>query len=81
LVENAIKHNVVTAKNPLTISFVSDDKGSIRISNPIQLKKEQESGEGIGLVNLSDRYRLMWQQEIVIAQKDGIFSVEITLVN
>ena len=81
LVENAIKHNVVTVKNPLTISFVSDDKGSIRISNPIQLKKEQESGEGIGLVNLSERYRLMWQQEIVIAQKDGIFSVEITLVN
>jgi len=79
LVENAIKHNVVSAKQPLTVSFVSNDRGTICVSNPIQLKKELESGEGIGLVNLSERYRLMWQQEIVIAQNDGVFSVEIFL--
>ena len=81
LVENAIKHNVVSVRQPLTISFVTSDDATITISNPIQLKKELETGEGIGLVNLAERYRLMWQQEIIIAQKDGIFSVEITLVN
>ena len=79
LVENAIKHNVVTAKQPLTISFTTNDSGTVCVSNPIQLKKELESGEGIGLVNLSERYRLMWQQGIVIKQNDGIFRVEIVL--
>jgi len=79
LVENAIKHNVVAARQPLTISIVSDDKGTISVSNPIQLKKETESGEGIGLANLSERYRLMWHKDIVINQKDDIFCVEIFL--
>jgi len=35
----------------------------------------------VGLVNLSERYRLMWQREIVIAKDDGIFRVEIKLLN
>ena len=81
LVENAIKHNVVSAKQPLTISFVTNPQGSICVSNPIQLKKEVESGEGIGLVNLSERYRLMWQREIIVSRNDGIFRVEIFLNN
>jgi LytS/YehU family sensor histidine kinase len=79
LVENAIKHNVVSAKQPLTISFVTTGKGTVSVSNPIQLKKESESGEGIGLANLSERYRLMWQQEVIVTQNDGIFRVEVTL--
>ena len=79
LVENAIKHNVVTAKHPLTIHFESTGKGTVCVSNPVQLKKDSEPGEGIGLFNLSERYRLMWQQEIIITQNDGIFSVEIFL--
>ena len=80
LVENAIKHNVVSARQPLTIRLVTGDNGTICVSNPIQLKKELESGEGVGLVNLSERYRLMWQKGIVITQNDGIFRVEIVLL-
>jgi LytS/YehU family sensor histidine kinase len=79
LVENAIKHNVVTAKQPLTVTFSTGENGAICVSNPIQLKKEAEAGEGIGLVNLSERYRLMWQQEIIISRNDGVFNVEIYL--
>ena len=79
LVENAIKHNIVTTRQPLTISIVSDNKGTISVSNPIQLKKETESGEGIGLANLSERYRLMWHKDIAINQKNDIFCVEIFL--
>ncbi|MCL2414318.1 MAG: histidine kinase [Bacteroidales bacterium] len=79
LVENAIKHNVITTREPLTVSIVSDDKGSISVSNPIRLKTETESGEGIGLINLSERYRLMWHKDIVVSQNDGIFCVKIFL--
>ena len=79
LVENAIKHNIITAKEPLTISIVSDDKGTISVSNPIRLKTEAESGEGIGLVNLSERYRLMWHKDIEVTKNDGVFCVKIFL--
>jgi len=80
LVENAIKHNVVSTKHPLTISLTTADNGSISVSNAIQPKKDIEKGEGIGLANLAERYRLMYQREIVITQKDGFFSVEICLI-
>ena len=79
LVENAIKHNVVTSQQPLIIRLFTGDNGTVSVSNPIQLKKETEPGEGVGLVNLSERYRLMWQKGIVITQNDGVFCVEITL--
>ena len=81
LVENAIKHNVVSAKLPLTVSLATGNEGTVIVSNTIQPKKELEKGEGVGLVNLVERYRLMWQREIIITQNDGIFRVEIYLLN
>ena len=79
LVENAIKHNMFSTKQPLIVCLTTSDNDTISVSNPIQPKKEQEKGEGVGLANLSERYRLMWQREIVITQNDGIFKVEIHL--
>ncbi|MDR2038821.1 MAG: histidine kinase [Bacteroidales bacterium] len=80
LVENAIKHNVVSNRQPLVITFATDKPGIISVSNPIQQKKELEEGEGIGLTNLSERYRLMWQRDITIKREDGIFRVELPLM-
>jgi len=80
LVENAIKHNIVSAKQPLTIDIKTLDNGFIQVTNPVQLKKEAEAGERIGLNNLAERYRLIWQKEIVIAQNNGVFQVEIPLI-
>ncbi|KAA6332417.1 Sensor histidine kinase YpdA [termite gut metagenome] len=80
LVENAIKHNVVSNKQPLSIVFSTSTYGTISISNPIQPKKDVESGENIGLSNLAERYRLIWNKEIVIRNTEGIFMVEIPLI-
>lgn len=80
LVENAIKHNVVSNKQPLTITFATHSNDTISISNPIQLKKELEEGEGIGLTNLAERYRLMWQREISVQQDNDIFKVVIPIM-
>ena len=78
LVENAIKHNVVSNRQPLTVK-IEEENESIRVSNPIQLKKEKESGEGIGLINLAERYRLMWKKEIVTNKSDDKFEVIVPL--
>ncbi len=80
LVENAIKHNVISNKQPLTITISTSKNDFIRISNPIRLKKEAESGEGIGLFNLSERYRLMWQKDIIVDTSGDIFQVSIPLI-
>lgn len=79
LVENAIKHNVVCQKHPLTVKIKGVNE-SIKVSNPVQPKKEAESGEGIGLMNLAERYRLMWNREISIIKTDAVFEVTIPIM-
>jgi sensor histidine kinase YesM len=65
LVENAIKHNTVSNRQPLVISIFTTDS-AICVSNPVRPKHEPESGENIGLSNLAERYRLLWNREIRI---------------
>ncbi len=81
LVENAIKHNVVSNKQPLTVTIATQGDDTVRVSNPVQLKKESEVGSGIGLVNLAERYRLMWKKDISICNAEGKFEVIIPLVS
>lgn len=79
LVENAIKHNVISTKHPLVITIETTPNDTIRVLNIIQLKKEAEQGEGIGLANLTERYKLLFQKEVSITITD-IFCVEIPLI-
>lgn len=79
LVENAIKHNVISTRSPLIINIETTPQATIKVQNPIHLKKEGEPGEGIGLANLTERYKLLFQKEIVISKTD-VFSVEIPLI-
>jgi len=79
LVENAVKHNVISSKYPLVLSIETTPNNSIRVMNAIQLKKETEQGEGIGLANLRERYELLFQKEVSITITD-VFCVEIPLI-
>ena len=79
LVENAVKHNVISSKYPLVLSIETTPNNSIRVMNAIQLKKEAEQGEGIGLANLRERYELLFQKEVSITITD-VFCVEIPLI-
>lgn len=80
LVENAIKHNVISNRQPLTVTIHTDPDDTITVSNRINAKTEPEAGKGIGLANLAERYRLMWERDITIRQTDGVFSVRIPLI-
>jgi len=79
LMENAIKHNVIDDKRPLTIRIETSENDTIKISNPIQPKIHTEAGEGIGLANLVERYHLLFGMEVAITKND-IFAVEIPLI-
>ena len=80
LIENAIKHNVISDKQPLTINITSDlEKRKLIICNKIQPKIDKSSGNGIGLANLSERYRLKWNTDIEIINNNVDFCVAIKL--
>ncbi|PLX13226.1 MAG: hypothetical protein C0597_12005 [Marinilabiliales bacterium] len=55
LVENAIKHNIVSKESPLNVFvFIQDHK--IFVKNNIQLRDDENSSNGVGLSNLRQRY-------------------------
>ena len=80
LVENAIKHNVISGKQPLQVSIVTTGEQSLKVSNPIQPKIMEEAGNGIGLANLSERYQLKWNRNVEIINDGTSFEVVLPLV-
>jgi two-component system, LytTR family, sensor kinase len=79
LIENAIKHNIISSNMPLQINIeVKPAEKIIKISNSIHLKTNS-AGMGIGLINLSERFRLLVGREIEISQ-DNTFTVILPLI-
>lgn len=78
LIENAIKHNEISNRNPLTIS-IRAQRQELLVCNPIQPKRVVPSGPGIGLDNLAKRYGLLWQKTIQISTEAGRFCVRLPL--
>lgn len=79
LVENAIKHNEISKRKPLTINILTKEN-SLVVKNNIQAKITQEPGTGIGLTNLSRQFRLLLNKEVSIRKENGIFIVEVPLI-
>jgi two-component system LytT family sensor kinase len=80
LIENAIKHNIITSNMPITIKIeVYPEEKDIKISNSIHLKSNS-SGTGIGLINLSERFKILVGKEIEIYQNQE-FTVILPLVS
>jgi len=80
LVENAVKHNVISNKSPLEILIATTKQDSIVVSNRINPKLTVSDGSGVGLANLAERYSILFKKPITITETEGIFSVEIPLV-
>ena len=79
LVENAIKHNTISSRQPLTVKIHTDAGNKLCVSNAIQPKVTAEEGSGIGLANLSERYRLKWNEKVIISDDGKEFSVTLQL--
>ncbi|MBI3235053.1 MAG: histidine kinase, partial [Bacteroidetes bacterium] len=81
LIENAIKHNILTAQKPLHISITGDIKmNSVTVANNIQSKLTVEDESGVGLSNLAERYRLLGNKPINIVKDAKKFSVIINVL-
>ncbi|NMH27803.1 sensor histidine kinase [Flavobacterium silvaticum] len=79
LVENAIKHNVVSLEEPLRISIISSGE-NLSVSNKIKPRISAEPGTGKGLQNISTRYQLLSDKEINILDGPTDFTVNIPLL-
>ena len=79
LIENAVKHNIVSDKKPLKIRVYNDERYVI-VENPLQLKKVREKGSRMGLRNISNRYKAICKEEILISDESNKFIVKVPII-
>lgn len=80
LLENAIKHNELTEEAPLRV-VVWHMNDRVIVSNNLQRKSVKTESTNNGLANLSERYRLLSSDDIIIKEEDKMFSVSIKLLS
>lgn len=79
LVENAVKHNAITATTPLLISIYSDNH-DIVVSNNIIPRLKVASSFGIGLKNLQEKYAILSNKTIDLVKNENEFTVRLPLL-
>ncbi|MBR5802075.1 MAG: histidine kinase [Alistipes sp.] len=80
LIGNAVKHNTITRKHPFHIS-IRTEGSTLVVSNLKSPKLEPEPSTGIGLKNLSSRWRLIAGTDIEIIDSEKEFIVKLPLQN
>ena len=80
LLENAIKHNVISSKYPLTVRIYTTETDMLVVENDIQTKEFAPASLGTGLANLCERYHLLFHKEVIISNLDNVFRVEIPII-
>jgi LytS/YehU family sensor histidine kinase len=78
LVENAIKHNIISRLKPLTIELYVSDKFLV-VSNTLQEKTQKEPSTGVGLNNIVHRYLILFKKEVLVVKNENRFEVLLPL--
>jgi sensor histidine kinase YesM len=80
LVENAIKHNVITTDKPLVVNITERD-GYVEVSNSLQPKIiRTDESTGVGLSNIRQRYHYLVNKEVLVSQTGDLFLVRLPLI-
>lgn len=79
LLENAIKHNIVSPEQNLKIRIYKE-MDMLVIENNYQPKKTIGDNTGIGLQNIINRYELVSNRRVIVTQDEEFFKVKIPLL-
>ncbi len=79
LLENTIKHNIVSEQKPLKIKIYKNENKLI-VENSLQPKETLKDSTGIGLNNIINRYQLISNREVNIEKNETVFRVELPIL-
>lgn len=80
LIENAIKHNVVSQRYPLNIRLFINDGEYLVVENELREKQMKDHSTFTGLKNISRRYAFISNREISVTKDSERFRVELPLI-
>lgn len=79
LMENTIKHNMVSETKPLRIR-IYEEKNNLVIENNLQRKEVLKTRKGVGLQNIINRYGIITNRDVEVIENDRIFKVKIPIL-
>ncbi|WP_027067431.1 2TM domain-containing protein [Maribacter sp. Hel_I_7] len=79
LLENAVKHNVVTSSKPLHIR-IYEENDYLYVVNNLQEKQVVKKSSGVGLQNIRQRYAILTKKEMQIFKTDKEFKVRLPML-
>ena len=79
ILENCIKHNVVSTAKPLHIK-ISVVNNELNIINNLQKKEVLLDRKGVGLQNIINRYAILTNRKVKITETTETFSVQLPIL-
>lgn len=79
LLENTVKHNVVSEQKPLHIRIYIEGN-YLAIQNDYQKKEVLQERKGVGLQNIINRYGIITNRKVLIEQNEQAFTVKIPIL-
>jgi hypothetical protein len=80
LIEDAIAHNAISLTNPLRILAFTDSKQQLIVTHNVQHKTLLIKRRRHGLTNLTKKFQLLTEQQILIEEDETLFKVTLPLI-
>lgn len=80
LVENAVKHNVLSKNHPLIIDIFTTTGNKLVVSNNLQARTVKAPSNKIGLENIRQKYQLLHQAGFQVLEDKRTFTVVLPLI-
>lgn len=80
LLENAVKHNMVTSSKPLHIKIYEEGEFLVVLNN-LQPKQIVKKSSGVGLNNIKQRYELLTNKKVMINEGASEFAIAIPMLD
>jgi LytS/YehU family sensor histidine kinase len=79
LIENAVKHNVVSPEQPLRLQLFTENEQLV-ITNNLQPRTKTVHSAGVGLENIRSKYKLLNQPAVKVMQSKSDFTITLPLI-
>ncbi|MBX2893140.1 MAG: hypothetical protein KF734_19675 [Saprospiraceae bacterium] len=80
LVENAVKHNRMSVKEPLVVEVSLGDDETLIVKNRLQLRPTPSASTGLGLQNIINRNALLTARPVWAGESEEAFIVKLPLL-
>jgi len=80
LIENAVKHNIVSTKQPLIIRIFTENDNRLVVHNNLQKKPVSSYSSGIGLENIRSRLAFISGKNLIVTENETEFVVKVPLI-